>query len=46
MGRVSSVAKAKPKKLTSQVEKTAVEKWEGMAEKRMRRTICVVGVVC
>jgi len=30
---------AKNQKLTPQVEKTAVQKWEGMAEKRITRTI-------
>jgi hypothetical protein len=39
LGRVRKVARAKAKKLTSQVEKTAVEKWEGIAERRMRRII-------
>lgn len=33
----------KAQKLTPQVAKTAVLKWEGMAEKRMRRTIWWVG---
>jgi hypothetical protein len=33
---------AKAQKLTPQVAKTAVLKWEGMAEKRMRRTIWFV----
>jgi hypothetical protein len=40
LGSVTKVAMAKAQKLTPQVEKTAVEKWEGIAEKRMMRTIC------
>jgi hypothetical protein len=40
MGRVSRVARAKGRKRTPQVEKTAVEKWVGRAERRMRRIIC------
>jgi hypothetical protein len=36
---VRKVAIAKAQKLTPQVENTAVEKWEGMAEKRMMKII-------
>lgn len=43
MGSVSSVAMAKNQKLTPQVAKTAVEKCDGMAEKRMMKTICSGG---
>lgn len=39
MGRVRKVAMVKAQKLTPQVEKTAVEKCEGMAEKRMMKII-------
>lgn len=39
LGRVKNVAIAKNQKLTPQVEKTAVAKCEGMAEKRITRTI-------
>jgi hypothetical protein len=40
LGRVRKVETAKCQNLTSQVEKTAVEKCEGMTLKRMMRTIC------
>ena len=39
LGSVRKVATAKNQNLTLQVEKTAVEKWEGMIENRTIRTI-------